>query len=480
MDPGDVERFFARLLGAGAGLVLFLKLAYVFNRFRFSVLWRFKRVDFQGIMIPKALVVPEVWRVNSLILLGAVCTGWVVWWAFRRLFAGRPGRAARLWGWLGGRMGVSVALSLTIGSIAPVALVRQSMSDLPNVIVVSIDTLRADRLGSYGYERSTSPKMDLLASEGVLFEWAVSSAPNTVPSHMSIFTSLYPTVHGFTGNGDRLPGWQLTFTEYLRERGYRTFATTDGAFMRGWFGFDQGFERYNDVKKGIASSVKLAFNWVDSGVADSPLFLFIHCYDVHSPYDPPPPYRDLFTDPSYDGGFYPGSAELEKIRHAVNRNPEAGHGLSPADVEFMSARYDGGIAYTDHWIGELVDGLASRGLLENTWLFVTSDHGEEFTEHGAVLHEKLYLTVTHVPLIVRQPGRGIEVGESPRSSSSRISCPRSWKSRASDRSVRFREGVCLGSWRERQASSSPRPPTGPHGRTPPSASSPGRGRDGLL
>lgn len=400
----DGVRFIARLLAPGVGLAFFLRLSYIHNRFRFSHYW-FRTVEVGGIRLPEALCRWDVWKTNLLIALSASAIALVAWLILRGTLLRRPELAARCWHRLGSAGAVCAAILVVTVPLLAGTLLRQRTSGLPNIILVSIDTLRADRLGAYGYHRDTSPEMDSLASTSVLFEWALSQAPNTSPSHMSMFTSLYPTVHGFTAAGNRLAGWRLTLAEYLRERGYRTLATTDGAYMRGWYGFDQGFEQYSDFKKGIAKAVRLAFRWLDGGVAEDRFFLFIHCYDVHSPYTPPPPYRDLYTDPNYDGGFHPGSRQLEAIRRAVRRrDPERGHGLSPADIEFISARYDGGIRYTDHWIGSLVDGLASRGLDGNTWLFITSDHGEEFTEHGSVLHEKLYHTVTHVPLIVRPPG----------------------------------------------------------------------------
>lgn len=392
-----------RLLAGGSALALFLRLAYIHNKFRFSRYW-FQHREIGGIPVPKAFFQPEVWWTHLLILLAAIATAVAVWLVLRFTIERRPAVAARLWGRLGRGRAILLAILLVVVPQVVAPLLRQQVSGRPNFLLVSIDTLRADRLGAYGYHRDTSPEMDRLATESFLFEWAISPAPNTPPAHMSMFTSLYPTVHGFTGGGDRLAGWRLTLAEYLREAGYRTRATTDGGLMRGWFGFNQGFERYSDSRKGIAESVRLVWRWLDRGLSKERFFLFIHCYDVHSPYSPPHPYLDRYTDPDYDGGFHPGSFELEVIRRAVRKHPESDHGLSPADVAYISDRYDEGIPYADHWMRELLTGLDSRGLLENTWLIITSDHGEEFTEHGSVLHEKLYHTVTHVPLIIRPPG----------------------------------------------------------------------------
>lgn len=392
---------FRRTLPVFAALTVFLRLGYVENRYGLSAYWIHRREMF-GLELPIALTAWEVWRANLLVLAKAIAAGILVWLLLRVLLGPGARRTAHLWRALGHPAWLGVALILT--AAVPLAGRALRAEGRPNIILISIDTLRADHLSTYGYHLETSPALDALAAGGILFENCVSPAPNTPPAHMSIFTSLYPTVHGFTGEGDRLAGWRLTLTEYLREAGYRTAATTDGGYMRGWFGFGQGFERYADRYKGIAASRDLVLEWLDAGLASSPFFLFMHNYDVHSPYNPPPPYRTMFTDPAYDGDFFPGSQELERIRKRINTDSTATHGLSPGDVAHMIARYDGGIRYTDTIIGELVAALDARGLLESTWIFVTSDHGEELTEHGSVLHEKLYRTVTHVPLIVHPPG----------------------------------------------------------------------------
>jgi arylsulfatase A-like enzyme len=391
----------AIMLASGAALAFFLRWAYVYNRFHYSPVW-LKRRPFSGVSLPDALFHWQVWRTNLLIALGAIAIGIAAWLLLRWIL--RQRRPHRLWRAAGHPAATLAAAALVGLPLVGGSLLRQRSADRPGFVLVSLDTLRADHLGVYGYPRDTSPEMDRLAEESLLFEWTISQAPNTSPSDMSNFTSLYPTVHGFTGDRDRLAGWRLTLAEYLRDTGYRTAATTDGAYMRGWFGFAQGFERFADHMKGMPRSVSLAFDWLDSGLGDSPFFLFVHTYDIHSPYDPPLPFRDMFTDPAYDGGFHPGSQELEEIRKRVKSDPEGGHGLTPEDIAFIKARYDGGIRYTDREVGRLVEGLRSRGILDRAWLIITSDHGEEFTEHGSVLHEKLYHTVTRVPLLVRPPG----------------------------------------------------------------------------
>lgn len=393
-----------KLLGIAAGVAFFLGFGFRHNHSHFFEYWLVKKRIVLGVKTPEALFHWDVWRPNIMITAAALLCGFIVWWLARRAIPERGGVGRAFWR----RMGHPVAAALQIAIVAAVLLgaqiVRDSGSDRPNIVMVSLDTLRADHLGCYGYFRDTSPEIDRLAAEGIRFEWAFCQAPSTERSHMSMFTSLYPTVHGVSLR-HRLQDGRVTLAEYLRESGYRTAACTDAGYMRRGFGFAQGFERYEDFKMvGLARSVPRVLGWMDEWAADEPFFIFLHTYEIHSPYAPPKPWRDMFVDPEYDGGFHPGSAELTAVRRRVQADPEAGHGLSPEDVEFIKARYDGGIRFTDHWMGEFIKGLEERGLLDKTWLVVTSDHGEEFTEHGTVLHGELYHTNTHVPLIVRAPG----------------------------------------------------------------------------
>ncbi len=400
---GDGTKLLLRLLALAAGAGAFLALAEPVNRARFAAFWLQQR-HLLGMPLPRALLRADVWGVNLLLALAGAAVGVGVDLLLQRWLGRRPARTAGI------RRALRHPASWLVALLFPLAVglgaraIHGAARFRPDIILVSIDTLRADRLRSLGYDRPATPFLDHLALDGVLFERCISPAPNTPPAHMSLFTSLYPTVHGFTGNADHLPDRRFTLTEYLREAGYRTFATTDGGYLRARVGFGQGFERFDDQRKGIAASVPQALGWIDHELRDQAYFIFLHCYDVHSPYDPPPPYRDLFTDPDYAGDFEPTAGALEAIRERMHRDPAAGNGLSPADVKYIGDRYDGGVRYADEWIGELVRGLQERGLLAHTWLIVTSDHGEEFTEHGSVLHEKLYHTVTRVPLVVRPPG----------------------------------------------------------------------------
>ena len=263
--------------------------------------------------------------------------------------------------------------------------------ETPNVILISLDTLRADHVGCYGYARETTPNLDRFAEECVLFETAVTSAPWTTPSHASVFTGLHPAVHGagIHSRGFRLGGQWNTLAEVARSNGYLTTAFTEGIAIRGQLGFAQGFDIYSDgpaPDRHIAGTAEQTFAraaaWLDR-YGRLPFFLFVHTYEIHEPYGGPGRWRDLFTDPGFEGRADQGPAARA---HTVDL-------------------YDGGIAYTDEHLGRFLDALRQHGLLRNTAVVVFSDHGEEFWEHGAAGHlTHLYDEVLLVPLLIRLPG----------------------------------------------------------------------------
>jgi arylsulfatase A-like enzyme len=264
------------------------------------------------------------------------------------------------------------------------------------IILISLDTLRADHLGIYGYQRDTSPCIDAFAKENIVFENAVVQAATTLPSHMSIMTSLYPSFHGVKKNTQRLAENHLTLAELLRDGGYQTAAFTDGALVSGVFGFNQGFDIYDDQGGGIARILPKAKRWLEKNKSNQ-FFLFIHCYDIHSPYNPPPSYINIFHDFTYTGYLVPSN----KILWAAHLNKLK---VDYEDVRHLMAFYDGGIRYTDEKIGEFLSYLRNSGLYDQSAIIITSDHGEEFKEHGSFLHWQLYYRPNlHVPLIMRIP-----------------------------------------------------------------------------
>jgi arylsulfatase A-like enzyme len=263
------------------------------------------------------------------------------------------------------------------------------------IVLVSIDTLRRDHVGAYGYRAPTTPRLDALAREGMIADDAVSVSSWTLPSHLSMLTSVDPAVHGGTdlrhGFGERVP----TLPALLRSAGYATQAVTSHLYVSGVYGLDQGFDRLDFHQDRRATDVaNRAIDLVDR-FGDRPFFLFLHFYDPHWHYDPPEAVRALFAKP-YAGAI------TGHWRDFSARTPAQ---VSRADLDHLLALYDAEIRYTDDEVGRLLDHLAARGALRNTLVLVTSDHGEEFLEHGSWEHQKtLYEEVIRVPLIAHGPG----------------------------------------------------------------------------
>ena len=311
--------------------------------------------------------------------------------------------------------------------VGPAYITPPAFPQLPNIILISIDTLRADHLSCYGYQRKTSPNLDRIASEGVRFERVISQAPKTAPSHMTMFTSLYPSLHGVHRDYDQdiffqlSPIWQ-TLTEILKKAGYRTAAFTGGGQVSAGFGFERGFEIYQENMYWLEWEDFLpVLDWLNQLKDNEPFFLFLHTYEVHDPYCPPEPYNKLY-DPDYQGWILSDYQELKKRtgkdRRSVHNlfwgGKEKGvkgdrlnlELISERDTQHFLALYDGEIRYTDEILGRFFKELEKRGLLGNdrTLLIITSDHGEEFREHGDFLHKRLYWETMEVPLIFYCPG----------------------------------------------------------------------------
>jgi arylsulfatase A-like enzyme len=267
----------------------------------------------------------------------------------------------------------------------------------PNILVLSLDTLRADHLSLYGYGRTTSPNLDALARESIVFDHAEAQAGATVASHHSLFHSRLPSLAG--------PD-TVTFTEVLHAYDYQTIGFTDGGMISRDYGFGQGFDRYEELGGGLSESLPLFETWLNEE-ARSPWYVFLHTYDIHLPYTPPPPYDNAFF-PEYEGPVTPQRTReiCRKIRRLYEQSDFVGEvNLTAADREKMRALYDGGILYTDHLLGRLIGLLEKSGRLEDTVLVILGDHGEEFWDHGSVLHgHSVYQELLHVPLLIRLPG----------------------------------------------------------------------------
>jgi arylsulfatase A-like enzyme len=272
----------------------------------------------------------------------------------------------------------------------------QGVGNTPNIILISLDTLRADHLGCYGYQRNTSPNIDKFAEGAFLFENCIASSSWTLPSHASVFTGLHPSVHGAEVHpwGPPFAETERTFGEVARERGYLTAAYTEGLFVGASLGFAQGFELYSDGEllefplRCAEVTFNSALEWLET-YGNLRFFLFVHTYQIHDPYTPPRRFGEMFDkDYAETGGMRP-----REVR-------------SKEDKVRCEALYDGEIAYTDDVVGNFLEQLQEMVLLDNTVVVIFSDHGEEFWEHGGIEHGvTLYDEVLRVPLIVRLAGK---------------------------------------------------------------------------
>ena len=271
-----------------------------------------------------------------------------------------------------------------------------------NLVVVSIDTLRADHLGVYGYPQETSPNLDAFARDAVVFTRAVSASNETIASHHALFQSELPSRALLRAR--RAP----TLATILKAQGWRTAAFTDGGPMSGVNGFARGFDVFDAGNHGLEDSLPKAIDWLDEAAAGpSPFLVFLHAFDVHSPYDPGPPWDSRFH-PAYTGPLTgPGTrALLRGLRPgAAHERPAEPLTVSPDDRRKLASLYDGGIARADALLASLLTRLAAADLRNDTAIAILSDHGEEFWDHGSVLHSHtLYQELLHVPLILRVPG----------------------------------------------------------------------------
>jgi arylsulfatase A-like enzyme len=258
-----------------------------------------------------------------------------------------------------------------------------------NLVLVSLDTLRADRLPPYGYPLDTAPFVAELAEEGTVFDAFVAAATTTSHSHMTLFTSIQPSVQRELGGFGRVWPRATTLAEALRSSGFDTGAITENVVLRAQRGFGRGFDDYLENKSAAVlegggdatATFEMAGEWIRRH-ADRRFFLFLHTYQVHHPYAPPEGYRDLFPAPA--AGFEPDP-------------------MLPADR--APALYDREIRVLDDQIRRLFDTLEDEGLARDTLVVLTSDHGEEFLEHGATGHgPNVHAEVVNVPLILHGPG----------------------------------------------------------------------------
>ena len=275
---------------------------------------------------------------------------------------------------------------------------QHPLSDRRNLILISMDTLRADHLGCYGYFRNTSPEIDALAGKGTRFADVSSTSSWTTPVHGTLFTGRYGAQLGsirYMGGKKmhKLDPDEDTLAELLRDVGYETQAFTGGGFVSKKLGFDQGFTEYRD-KKNLKGYIDRLLEWLSGYDQGRPFFLFVHFYDTHRPYIPPEKrFRDMFK------GDYKGNFPVRKVCSMKYRP------LSDEDLRYVISQYDGEIAHADYQLGKLFEHLEKLGLARSTLVVFLSDHGDEFFEHGDCDHTtSVYQELVGVPLVFKGPG----------------------------------------------------------------------------
>jgi choline-sulfatase len=287
-----------------------------------------------------------------------------------------------------------------------------------NFVLVLIDTLRSDKLLAYNPNtRVRSPYLDLLSKESMVFERAMAPENWTKPSVASMLTGLYPATHKTKDDRAKLPRTARLASEHFKELGFTTAGFVANGYVSGKFGFQRGWDTWtNYVREGKPNRAKFvvddAVDWLDKTPKDKPFFLYVHTIDPHVPYIPPKKYWSLYDSGPYNGPVQPRATA--KLLEAVKTGRTK---LNQRDKLRLEALYDGEISYHDDQLVKLHDKLAALGLLENTLIIVTSDHGEELFDHGLVGHgHSLYEELLHVPLIVRLPG-SVQTEPSSRSNS---------------------------------------------------------------
>ena len=274
-----------------------------------------------------------------------------------------------------------------------------SNSQKPNIVLIIIDTLRADHLGCYGYYRNTSPVIDSLAASGIVFTRCQAQAPWTLPAHATIWTGLTVRSHRTVMLGTESYGLNPEFetiSTILGANGYITLGFVNSPYLAEDFGFNRGFDHYSMHLSGhglAAVTVDEVLKWFEENTGNpSPKLLVVHLFDVHAPYSAPGGFDLRFSETGSAGGT---NWQTDSLNNVIN----------PEDLQHLVNMYDGEIAWVDSQIGRLLQGLRRYGVLDNAMVIVTSDHGEEFFDHGSWSHgHSLYQELLHVPLIITGAG----------------------------------------------------------------------------
>jgi arylsulfatase len=295
----------------------------------------------------------------------------------------------------GGMEGAEESVRAHFGN--PVVRERSPEPKTAALILISVDCLRADHVGAYGYSRQTTPNLDAFAEKATLFRQAMAASSYTLPTHASMLTGLPPSFHGATGRR-RISRSVDSLPELLSRKGYRVQGVVSGPFLAPLYGFGDGFDTHVLSSVRAAGLVDRALELLDEG-AGFRQFLFLHLFDVHAPYSPPEEFLSLF-------GARP--EDITALHSYIRRRSPPS---SSVVVEQLKNLYDAEIAYVDRELGRFFDELEKRGFYDPSLIVVTADHGEAFYEHGTWDHgrpwhddvPRLFQEIVHIPLLVKAP-----------------------------------------------------------------------------
>lgn len=301
-------------------------------------------------------------------------------------------------------------------------------NDRPNFILISIDTLRPDHLTCYGYARKTSPNIDQLAKQSILFTNAFAPTPWTLPSHVAMLTGTHPFILGIESRDSVIPAETVLVSQLLRKNGYQSAAFVDSppdGLVGVERGFGRGFVTFNHApyaedytfRYDARLTFERAIGWLRYRTPGQPYFLFLHTKSVHSveeargvdsngaPYDKPEPYRSRFLkDEQLALDWHPPFSGylLEQNVQRTSGGPLQTQ-FPPSRLDALVGQYDSGISYTDEQLGHFLQFLRDERVLDGTYVILTADHGEAFLEHGLFLHQQVYSQLLRVPLMLRPP-----------------------------------------------------------------------------
>ncbi len=293
----------------------------------------------------------------------------------------------------------------------PVLLQAYQLNDSQryNIIWITVDTLRADHLSCYGYSKNTSPNIDAVAKEGVIFTQAIANSCWTLPNLASMFTGQYPSSHGVCFWNSKLSEKAQTFAEILKRQGYKTAAFMGGFHGSSIFGLNQGFDLFYDKKEfaGWNDYKDKVLRWLQHN-KKTPFFLFIHTYETHAPYKMPEEYITKY-DKGYKGDIFPQELDYLFTDRILGDKILIGDRLKPfsmADILHIIALYDGAVSYMDDNLGDLFSEIKKYSLWNKSIIIITSTHGEALMEHEQILsrlHGRLYEEGIHIPLVIKFP-----------------------------------------------------------------------------